>query len=591
MDIIDQILWTFFFTIVFWICINGIVRLFKLQKRGVEVGIVSLVLKTTKLNQGIDKIARKFPRFWRVFFYIGIGLGYIGMGVIIYFLTINLFQLIINPQPTNAVVPLIPGITVSGMPLVYVLIAIAVIAVSHEFAHGVAARLESVKLKSVGVMILLFLFAAFVEVDEHEIAKRKKLGRLSIYAAGSYSNFVVGFFVFLIISNMYSVAPVGIEIKRVVPYGPSFGILKPKDVIIKVNGTSITNNAGFDNQISKIKPLQIANFSIFNILSNTYRNELIKTGFNPSYLSTGLSRCRFQPEPKISIVTGVNLTQLNVNMLKEIDNSKLNFESSSNQLNITLYLNISKYPTIYKNEITKIMVNITGIFNNSNNNISIYLKNRSSPSNDYLLGQFDNTQLINFEYINISSSSVNLSQFIGTNFLIECRIIVNNTSAFRMSLDEFSFYIITNKTIGWYGIYSYDYYPPVGLGKYIYGALDPHENPLFESFFYIWLLSWGIAFMNLLPIPFFDGDRLIVDLISKPGEIYPIPPKKEDTETETNGSSNKKDKVKKEKLPWTYKKTIIWVIRGIAIFLLISNIALSIYWMVMTGNYNIFEFL
>ena len=77
---------------------------------------------------------------------IGIIFGYFGLGFVMYYLTVNLIQLIIQPQITNVVAPLIPGVTVYGQPLLYVLISIGVIAVSHEFAHGIAARLDKIRL-------------------------------------------------------------------------------------------------------------------------------------------------------------------------------------------------------------------------------------------------------------------------------------------------------------------------------------------------------------------------------------------------------------------------------------------------------------
>jgi len=600
MDILEQIFWTMVFILIFWVCVNVVVKLFKLQGRGVEAGPIHLIAKTKKLNQAIDRIARKFPRFWRVFFYIGIVIGYISVGFIMYFLAFNLYELITNPKPTNAVVPLIPGITVTGMPLVYVLIAIGVIAVSHEIAHGIAARLESVKLKSVGLMVLIVLFAAFVEIDEYSMSKRKKFGRLSVYAAGSFANFVVGLFAFIFMTSMYASNPAGVLVQSTVYGGPSYGLLQPKDVIIKVNGTSITNGEDFDLEISKIKPLQVANFSLYNLNTGIYRTELVRTGFNPSYESTSASRCRYTPEKSVGVISGENISKLDINYVKEVDNLQMIFNSESKLLNITFLLNISRYRGIMKGEIEKIMVNITGRFNTTVSNALIYLTNFTDLTNKCLLFKSSSIQTLSGKYLNISSDVSNLSHYISKDSMIKCEVLINASSDFQLLLDEFSFYIITNETIGWYGIYTYDYYPPEGLGKYLYGKLTPYENPVFQSLFYIWMLSWGVALMNLLPCPPFDGDRLVLDLIAEPGEIYPVPPKEEEREKEdkkdgTESNHGEKEKIKKQeekvKIPWTYKKVILWIIRGVAIFLLCSNIGLSIYWMVMTGNYNIFDFL
>ena len=57
----------------------------------------------------MDRLA-KYERFWKVWSYIGIPVGYIGMGFIFYFL----FNTFIFPTPEATVSPIIPGVKIPG---------------------------------------------------------------------------------------------------------------------------------------------------------------------------------------------------------------------------------------------------------------------------------------------------------------------------------------------------------------------------------------------------------------------------------------------------------------------------------------------
>ena len=60
--------------------------------------------------------------------------------------------------------------------------------VVHEFGHGIISRVEGVRIKSIGVLLLAVLPGAFVEPDEEDIEKSKRISKLRIFAAGSIFN-------------------------------------------------------------------------------------------------------------------------------------------------------------------------------------------------------------------------------------------------------------------------------------------------------------------------------------------------------------------------------------------------------------------
>lgn len=76
----------------------------------------------------------------------------------------------------------------------YWIVIIAIIAIPHEFAHGIFARLNKVKIHSTGFGFLRIFklptpfLAAFVEQDDKQMGKASKFAQLSILAAGTFAN-------------------------------------------------------------------------------------------------------------------------------------------------------------------------------------------------------------------------------------------------------------------------------------------------------------------------------------------------------------------------------------------------------------------
>ena len=77
------------------------------------------------------------------------------------------------PLPSSYNAPrnilLIPGLN-EYIPFVWGWIALFVTMVVHEFAHGILSRVEGVRVKSMGIVAVLFApIAAFVEPDEEDL--------------------------------------------------------------------------------------------------------------------------------------------------------------------------------------------------------------------------------------------------------------------------------------------------------------------------------------------------------------------------------------------------------------------------------------
>ena len=218
----------------------------KLQERGIDAGMPFFFMwRTQRLNAFLTRMGKKFPR---VFFNIGIVVGFGGMIFAFWMFGDNLIKFFVQPAAAGGVVPIIPGITITGLPLVYLLIALAVTLLTHEFAHGLASSKDDITIKSSGLLAFLILFGAFVEPDEEEFEKEATpQSRMRMLAAGSFANLAWGFVFLIILLNfnpMVSLAynpPSGAFIYDLEADSPAAEALTVGDVIIGLNDTTISN--------------------------------------------------------------------------------------------------------------------------------------------------------------------------------------------------------------------------------------------------------------------------------------------------------------------------------------------------------------
>ncbi len=146
----------------------------------------------------MDTLAKKFRKTTLYLGYLGVFIGFLGMIFISYSLLNNIYVLFTKPEAIPGVGLVLP-VKAKGIfyvPFFYWIISIFVIAVVHEFAHGLIARAHNLKVKSSGFaflgLIVPIIPAAFVEPDEKELRKRPHKQQLSVFAAGPISNILFG---------------------------------------------------------------------------------------------------------------------------------------------------------------------------------------------------------------------------------------------------------------------------------------------------------------------------------------------------------------------------------------------------------------
>ncbi len=152
--------------------------IFKLYRKKFEVQWKIFALYKTKIGiRLMDKIAKKFPNFLTLSGYVSVFVGFLGMIITLAFIFYSTYKFLVVPEAEAALAPLLPGISVSDkLPILsfwHWIIGILIIAIVHEFSHGVYARLRNIKIKSTGFAFLGPIMAAFVEPDEKQLKKNK----------------------------------------------------------------------------------------------------------------------------------------------------------------------------------------------------------------------------------------------------------------------------------------------------------------------------------------------------------------------------------------------------------------------------------
>lgn len=282
--------------IVVWV----VAILFRKQLK-IDVEGPLLMRKTKRLRGFIDNIAQLSPRFWKWTMNVGIPIGFFFMFLMLYLLIDSLQTLIQAPS----VALILPGVDIPGqpiaIPLVYGLIGLATVMVVHEFGHGILARVEGIRIKSIGVLLLAVLPGAFVEPDDEEVKKASRLSKLRIYVAGSISNLILAaasLLIFLSITGLFiggltfAAEPVfptfhtdGVRIDSVVPKSPAESVLQPDMVITSINDKPTINSAQYLQALNRTK---IGDMLTFQTDKGTYTVQTVASPNNASKSYIGI---------------------------------------------------------------------------------------------------------------------------------------------------------------------------------------------------------------------------------------------------------------------------------------------------------------
>jgi len=249
------------YVLIAWVVILIAAKSLKLEKHGFELKAYSITYKNTQVQSVLSKILTRTRRGIRVFADVSVVAGFLMMGFAFWFLLNNLSNFFVEPTEFAELTVLIPGVTLtSGPAIAYFLLSIPIVLIIHEGAHGIVASLEKIKIKTGGFAVFIALFAGFVEPDEEEFDKAKKISKLRVIGAGATSNVIFAFALgaLLLTNPIFALvlpeplvewfydAPDGVLIISIIPDGGAEKAgLQSGDLITAINGVVIITPLDF----------------------------------------------------------------------------------------------------------------------------------------------------------------------------------------------------------------------------------------------------------------------------------------------------------------------------------------------------------
>ena len=265
------------YVLIAWVVIFGVAKGLKLEKYGFTIKPYSLTYKNYKVQDALIRVLGRTRRGIRVFADVSVIAGFLMMGFAFWFLFSNITNFFVQPTEFAELTVLIPGVTLtSGSAIMYFLLSIPIVLVVHEGAHGIVGVMEKIGIKTGGFAIFIAMFAGFVEPDEEQFSKAKKISRLRLIGAGPTSNVIFAFALGAILftnpmfamvvpepflSSFYEEAEDGVLVLSVIDGGGAQQAgIQENDVIIKINDVNIAS--AIDLQKNPLEPGEMVNVTI-----------------------------------------------------------------------------------------------------------------------------------------------------------------------------------------------------------------------------------------------------------------------------------------------------------------------------------------
>jgi len=283
-----------FFSILafYFLAVFSLHKLGILEKYNISLYGPALLFRTEKGVGFLKKIASK-KRFWKAFGSSGVVVCFIVMILFVYLLVHQFYLLFAFPEikqqlPGPEVALPIPGLNpiIPIEYIVYVILALAIAVVVHEFSHGILSLAGKIKVKSLGILLFVIPVGAFTEPDEEQLKKTDAAKRMRVFAAGPLSNFVVAFTVLFIFSFVFmsAVQPMaGADVLDAYDDTPAKEIgLSKGAVITSINNTEVKDINEFSVAMDYIQPNQTVNIT-YVLNGNTFIEQVKLTSVYEFY--------------------------------------------------------------------------------------------------------------------------------------------------------------------------------------------------------------------------------------------------------------------------------------------------------------------
>lgn len=511
--------------------------------------------RTKRFNRLLTRIGRKWPRFWKVFWTIGIFVSFAFLVFGLWYFATNLFALIINPRLENAVVPLIPGLTIDFLSYVTLLvIPILFVITLHEAGHGIAATSQKVELKSTGVIVagafFPILFGAFVEPNEQAFKSRKfpRVGKLRVFTAGTFVNAIEAGIAILLVLNFVPIVSLGysqryFSIQHVstnAEGGFNANNLVAGEVCIAINGTEVNLDL-HPNQLNDVltnktdlrcTPGDTLLFTLYQPTPKTYINRTVVLGPR-NYLGFTTTKVNNTAASIATVYTleqgGNNADKLQANwIITQLNETNLNYDENITVESLTTQLHAGTKINITISGMGKVEVNVNYapntpgafVFNStflgilyeyvSETAVKITRVFRNATEGGVNEGNLpENIVITQVNGQSIDQLTHPLAKIIDT----EIRPAINQSLTFTSNVGQ-NYYLIAKEipvTPVFIGLTDEDYWIPKNFFSELLGPTFPRW--LEQEFSIFLVLALSVTMFNMVPIPAVDGNQVVREII------------------------------------------------------------------------------
>lgn len=230
--------------------------------------------RTQRARAFLTNLGLRHPRLWAWVGNAGIITGFIGSFVMIVTLVLLAVLNILRPQAQAGVALVLPvpgtnaiiGTGFVGAPFWYWMISIALLLVVHEGFHGIMAAREKIPIKSLGLVLIAILPGAFVEPDEKVMKKKPLMGRLRVFAAGSFANFLLGGIsaaLLVVLSGILFVPLFGAVLADSAG-GALYDVSPPDGILVTLTAGLPAQLANFSGKIVAVNGMPVATYDDFS---------------------------------------------------------------------------------------------------------------------------------------------------------------------------------------------------------------------------------------------------------------------------------------------------------------------------------------
>ncbi len=196
-------------------------------------------------------------------------LGVLMVVVVSAFMTLALVlavpQLVVHtPEPTGIYDPrnilAIPGVNQAIPVTAAVVFGLLLTIIIHEFGHAILARVEDMRVRSMGLLIAVIPIGAFVEPDEADVDAAKGMPKIRMFGAGITNNIVVGLACFVVMFLLVGMAtPLAVPLVQGVykDFPAAEAGLPGYSVITGINGVPVASQEDVSAMMEGTRPGEI----------------------------------------------------------------------------------------------------------------------------------------------------------------------------------------------------------------------------------------------------------------------------------------------------------------------------------------------